>query len=98
MADQDHNRSNNTGTGAKTLDRDAEGPTPAQGGSAGGGMAREVGQRDEEKSAFEDAGDGRDPSVTAVRKGDKANDGDMPNLPNRDGGGQSDHVAPKRTG
>ena len=98
MTDQDHNRSNNTGTGAKALDRDDDGPTPSQGGSSGGGVARDVGQRDEEKAAFEDAGEGRDPSVTGVDKGDMPDGGDMPNLPNRDGGGgQSGHVPPRRT-
>lgn len=61
-------------------------PTPSQGGSSGGELAREVGQRDETKASFEDAGAGNDPSVTRVTKGDKANDGDMPSLPNRDGG------------
>jgi hypothetical protein len=60
-------------------------PTPSQSGGSGGNLAREVGQRDEEKSVFEDAGDGRDPSVTRVHKGDKPKDGDKPNLPNRDG-------------
>ena len=60
-------------------------PTPGQSGSAGGNLAREVGQRDEEKASAEDAGEGRDPSVTRVHKSDKPNDGDAPNLPNRDG-------------
>lgn len=59
--------------------------TPSQGGSSGGGLQRDVGKRDEEKAAFEDAGEGVDPSVTRVHKSDKANDGDMPTLPNRDG-------------
>ena len=97
MTDQDHNRSNNTGTGAKALDRDDEESTPSQGGSMGGGLQRDVGKRDEEKAAFEDAGEGRDPSVTGVHKGDYPNGGDEPNLPNRDGGGQSGHVPPRRT-
>ena len=60
-------------------------PTPGQSGSAGGNLAREVGQRDEEKASAESAGAGRDPSVTRVHKSDKPNDGDAPNLPNRDG-------------
>jgi hypothetical protein len=59
--------------------------TPSQSGSAGGNLAREIGQRDEERASAEDAGDGRDPSVTRVHKGDKAKDGDIPTLPNRDG-------------
>lgn len=85
MTDQDHNRSNNSGTGAKALDRDDDGLAPSQSGSSGGNMARDVGQRDEAKAAFEDAGEGRDPSVTGVHKGDYPNGGDEPNLPNRDG-------------
>ena len=59
-------------------------PTPAQGGSAGGNLQRDVGQRDEEKASEESAGPGRDPSVTRVHKSDKPGDGDKPNLPNRD--------------
>jgi hypothetical protein len=59
--------------------------TAAQSGSSGGNLAREVGQRDEEKASVERAGEGRDPSVTRVHKSDKPNDGDTPNLPNRDG-------------
>jgi len=60
-------------------------PSPAQGGSSGGNLARDVGKRDEERASVEQAGDGRDPSVTRVHKSDKPNDGDAPNLPNRDG-------------
>lgn len=75
----------------------SDAPTPSQGGSSGGELAREVGQRDEEKAMVEDAGDGRDPSVTRVHKGDKADDGDMPNPPNRDGGGTADRAPPRRT-
>lgn len=65
-------------------------PTPSQSGASGGELAREVGQRDEAKAAEEEAGEGRDPTVTAVRKGDKPECGDAPNLPQRDGGGNSD--------
>ena len=61
-------------------------PTPAQGGSSGGNLARDVGKRDEERASVEQSGDGRDPSVTRVHKSDKPNDGDAPNLPNRAGG------------
>lgn len=52
--------------------------TPSQSGSSGGELAREVGQRDEFASAT-----GKDPSITRVRKGDKADEGDEPTLPNR---------------
>ena len=107
MADRDHNRSNNTGTGAKALDRDADPAsdlamlgdddlaTPSQSGSSGGDLAREIGQRDEDKSAF-----GGDPQPTAVRKGDKPGDGDEPSLPNRTGSGNdssSKGPPPRRT-
>lgn len=76
-------------------------PTPSQGGSSGGELAREIGQRDEDKSAFGGAGEGRDPTVTAVRKGDKPAEGDATNLPNRTGGkggdAQPDRAPPRRT-
>jgi len=62
-------------------------PTPGQSGTSGGNLAREVGQRDEYKASEEDAGDGRDPSVTRVHKSDKPRGGDAQNLPNRTGGG-----------
>ena len=71
-------------------------PTPSQGGSSGGELAREIGQRDEDKSAFGGAGEGRDPTVTAVRKGDKPAEGDATNLPNRDGGGKGNDAQPGR--
>jgi hypothetical protein len=99
MTGKDLNRSNNTGTGAKALARedfppeadvqelsDNAGiagepqPTPSQGGSSGGDLQREIGAIDEEKSAF-----GADPQPTSVHKGQKPDDGDEPNLPNRDG-------------
>lgn len=52
--------------------------TPSQGGSSGGELAREIGQRDEYASSS-----GKDPSITRVQKGDKAEQGDEPTLPNR---------------
>lgn len=93
MTDRDHNRSNDSGTGAKALDRDDDLPTPSQSGSSGGELAREIGQRDEDKSAL-----GGDPQPTAVRKGDKPNDGDAPNLPNRQvGEAVAERAEPRRT-
>ena len=53
-------------------------PTPGQGGTSGGDLAREIGQRDEAQSA-----EGEDPSITRVQKGDKPRQGDAPTLPNR---------------
>ena len=53
-------------------------PTPSQGSAGGGDLAREIGQRDELHS-----GQGEDPSVTRVQKGDKPRQGDEPTLPNR---------------
>ena len=68
-------------------------PTPGQGGSAGGGMQREIGSLDEERTAS-----GADPQPTSVHKGLKPRDGDQPNLPNRnEAGGGQDHVPPRRT-
>ena len=52
--------------------------TPAHGGSSGGNLARDVGERDEYASAT-----GEEPGVTRVRKSDKPDGGDAPNLPNR---------------
>lgn len=91
MIDRDHNRSNNSGTGAKTLDRDAEPPTPSHSGSSGGDMPREIGAIDEEKAAT-----GEDPQPTSVHKGMKPRSGDEPSLPNRDGGGTDDKAPPRR--
>jgi hypothetical protein len=57
------------------LVEDAENPpTPSQQGSSGGDMAREVGVRDEAKSAR-----GGDPLPTSVDKRDQPDDGDLPN-------------------
>ena len=53
-------------------------PTPTQGSSSGGDLAREIGQRDELQSA-----EGEDPGITRVQKGDKPRQGDAPTLPNR---------------
>lgn len=66
-------------------------PTPSQGGSAGGGMQREIGALDDEKVAT-----GADPQPTSVHKGQKPNDGDQPNLPNRQQTGDHDSEAPPR--
>lgn len=60
------------------IDELTEAPTPSQGNASGGDLAREIGQRDELRSAG-----GDDPSVTRVQKGDKPRQGDAPNLPNR---------------
>jgi len=63
----------------QALIEDAENePTPSHSGGSGGGMARDVGSRDELVH-----GTGKDGGVTRVHKGDKPNGGDMPNLPNR---------------
>ena len=53
-------------------------PTPSHSGGSGGGMARDVGSRDELARAT-----GKDEGVTRVHKSDKPKDGDEPNLPNR---------------
>ena len=68
-------------------------PTPSQSGSSGGGMQREIGALDEEKTAT-----GGDPQPTSVHKGQKPDDGDEPNLPNRQKtSDQPDRAGPKRT-
>jgi hypothetical protein len=92
MTDKDINRSNDSGTGAKTLDRD-EFPTPPQGGSSGGHLQREIGSMDEEQTAT-----GADPHPTSVQKGQKPRDGDQPNLPNRaQNREERDEAPPRRT-
>lgn len=53
-------------------------PTPSQGGSSGGNIAPNVGERDELKQAM-----GGDPEPTQVNKSDKPAKGDMPTPPNR---------------
>jgi hypothetical protein len=60
------------------IDETADLPTPSQSGSSGGGMQREIGALDEEKTAT-----GADPHPTSVHKGQKPHGGDEPNLPNR---------------
>ena len=63
----------------QALIEDAESlPTPSQSGRSGGEMARDVGSRDELER-----GTGKDKGVTRVHKGDKEDEGDEPNLPNR---------------
>ena len=62
----------------QALIEDAENiPTPSQGGGGDGGVARNVGSRDELAR-----GTGKNKGVT-VHKGDKPDDGDEPNLPDR---------------
>ena len=61
------------------IDELTEDPTPGQGGTSGGDLAREIGQRDEAQSA-----EGEDPSITRIHKGDKPREGDATNLPSRD--------------
>jgi hypothetical protein len=79
----------------------ASGPTPestideaqrdtlpnAVGGSSGGNLQREIGAEADEIEAVE----GR-PHPVSDHKSDKPDDGDAPNLPNRQG-----HVPPRRT-
>lgn len=51
---------------------------PSQGGVSGGNLQRDIASQAEEEH------DARGkPGITRVQKGDKANSGDMPNLPNR---------------
>ena len=68
--------------------------TPSQSGASGGAMQREIAARDEAATST-----GADPQPTSVHKGDKANRGDRPNLPNREGGGEpgADRAPPRRT-
>lgn len=55
---------------------EADPPAPSAQGSAGGDMARKVGQRDELKTA-----EGGDPLPTSVDGRDKPEGGDRPTLP-----------------
>jgi hypothetical protein len=55
------------------IDESQQPATPSHQGSAGGDMAREIGQRDEAKTA-----EGGDPLPTSVDKRDKPADGDLP--------------------
>ena len=66
------------------IDELAEDAAPSHSGASGGTLQRGLAARDELQTAA-----GGDPSPTSVHKGDKANDGDEPNLPNRDGGGDA---------
>ena len=75
------------------LDELDDTPTPSQSGTSGGSMQREIGARDDDSTAT-----GTDSQPTSVHKGDKANQGDEPTLPNRNGGGeQADRAPPRRT-
>lgn len=74
MTGKDLNRSNNTGTGAKTLDR-KDFPTPSQGGASGGDLQREIGQRDDIQQLSDDAGIAAEPQPTSVKKSDKPEGG-----------------------
>ena len=65
-------------TDNELIDDLTEDPTPGQSNASGGDLAREIGQRDELRSA-----EGDDSSVTRVQKGDKPRQGDEPTLPNR---------------
>ncbi len=67
-------------------------PTPSHSGTTGGAMQRDVGARDEDKTAT-----GADPQPTSVHKSDKADEGDEPNLPNREGNAANDRAPPRRT-
>ena len=66
------------------IDELAEEATPSHSGASGGTLQRSLANRDELQTA-----EGADPTPTSVHKSDKANDGDEPNLPNRDGGGDA---------
>ena len=50
---------------------------PSQGSASGHNISRDIGSRDEVKQEVGEGG------VTRVHKDDKANDGDVPTLPNR---------------
>ena len=63
------------------IERETELPTPSQGGSSGGDLAREIGQRDENKTAT-----GESDQLTQVNKSDKAADGNQPSAGKRDAG------------
>jgi hypothetical protein len=63
------------------IERETDLPTPSQGGSSGGDLAREIGQRDEDKTAT-----GESDLPTGVHKGDKPADGAATGKGKRDGG------------
>jgi hypothetical protein len=58
------------------IDQAGEPPVPSHQGSAGGNLARKVGERDELKTA-----DGGDPLPTSVDGRDKPDGGDRPTPP-----------------
>ena len=66
---------------SEIIDRETDTPTPSQGGSSGGDLAREIGQRDEDKTAT-----GESDQLTQVNKGDKPAEGDKSGPGKRDGG------------
>ena len=66
---------------SEIIDRETAEPTPSQSGSSGGDLAREIGQRDEDKTAT-----GASDQVTRVRKSDKPDDGAESGPGKRDGG------------
>ena len=55
---------------SEIIERETDLPTPSQGGSSGGDMAREIGQRDEDKTAT-----GESDQPTGVHKSDKPAEG-----------------------
>jgi hypothetical protein len=73
------------------IDEADELPTPSQGGSSGGRIEREIGAIDEEKTAT-----GADPQPTSVKKGEHADGGDEPTLPNRTQTRDTQDKAPPR--
>ena len=72
---------NRTGDDSEIIDRETELPTPSQGGSSGGDLAREIGQRDEDKTAT-----GESDEITRVLKSDKSAEGAKTGEGKRDGG------------
>ena len=66
---------------SEIIERETDLPTPSQGGASGGDLAREVGQRDEDKTAT-----GESDQLTQVNKSDKPNDGNESGPGKRDGG------------
>ena len=66
---------------SEIIDRETASPTPSQGGSSGGDLAREIGQRDEDKTAT-----GESDQLTRIRKSDKPADGAESGPGKRDGG------------
>ncbi len=75
MTDRDRTDDN------EIIERETAIPTPSQGGSSGGDLAREIGQRDEDKTAT-----GESDELTRVRKSDKPAEGDESGPGKRDGG------------